>query len=25
MTFVVLDLRLWNTHPIHFPIDVIQP
>ena len=20
-TFVMLDLRFWNTHPIHFPID----
>ena len=21
-TFVMFDLRLWNDHPIHFPIDV---
>ena len=20
--FVMLDFRLWNTHPIHYPIDV---
>ena len=24
-TFVVLDLRLGDAHPIHFPIDVNQP
>ena len=24
-TFVMLDLRLWDTPSIHFPIDVIQP
>jgi hypothetical protein len=24
-SFVVLDLWLGNTHPIQFPIDVIQP
>ena len=21
--FVMLDLRLWDAHPIHFPIDVL--
>jgi hypothetical protein len=24
-TFVMLDLRLGDAHPIHFPIDVNQP
>ena len=22
-TFVVFDLRLWNAHPVHFPVDVV--